>query len=113
MPEDALESKIKVMLVYEDNTELELELVISSVGIIHSSYIKNIKNVKSIACPICKEDLDLIIECNCKEGAKLHTIYLNKKRTYGSSLGICTNPECTKSMKFSAYKILASHIDNA
>ncbi|MBN1115104.1 MAG: hypothetical protein JXA66_07165 [Oligoflexia bacterium] len=67
----------------------------------------------SIKCPVCREELDSIAPCFCSEKGVQVAVYLDGKRSFNDSIGVCTNPECHNSLKKSAWQILAVSADNA
>jgi hypothetical protein len=69
------------------------------------------EHVKSFACPVCREELDSIASCNCGSDNRFQALYFNPKRSFSTCIGLCTNPKCDKSFKYSAWKILASFVD--
>lgn len=72
-------------------------------------YPKN--SLLTISCPVCKEELDNIAPCDCTKGSKFVAIYLNKKRSFSSCVGICNSWSCYRSFMGSAWRIISKLAD--
>ena len=65
----------------------------------------------TICCPVCEEELDNIAPCDCTKGSKFVAIYLNKKRSFTSCLGVCNSWGCYRSFMNSAWRIISRLAD--
>ncbi|MFH1223032.1 MAG: hypothetical protein V1647_01660 [Pseudomonadota bacterium] len=66
-----------------------------------------------ISCPVCKEELDNIAPCDCIKGSKFVAIYLNKKRSFSTCLGVCNSWSCYRSFMGSAWRIISRLADKS
>jgi hypothetical protein len=69
------------------------------------------KELLSLSCPVCEEELDNIAPCDCIKGSKFVAIYLNKKRSFSSCVGICNSWTCYRSFMNSAWRIISRLAD--
>lgn len=67
--------------------------------------------VLTLCCPVCEEELDNIAPCDCVKGSKFFAIYLNKKRSFSSCVGICSAWGCYRSFMNSAWRIISRLAD--
>ena len=69
------------------------------------------KELVALSCPVCEEELDNIAPCDCIRGSKFVAIYLNKKRSFSSCVGICSSWGCYRSFMSSAWRIISRLAD--
>ncbi|MEI6093164.1 MAG: hypothetical protein WCQ47_05715 [bacterium] len=67
----------------------------------------------TISCPTCEEELDNIAPCDCTKGSKFVAIYLNKKRSFTSCVGICNSWGCYRSFMNTAWRIISRLADKS
>lgn len=67
----------------------------------------------TVACPVCEEELDNIAPCDCTKGSKFMAIYLNKKRSFTSCVGICNSWGCYRSFMNTAWRIISRLADKS
>ena len=66
-----------------------------------------------VSCPICEEELDNISPCDCTKGSKFVAIYMNKKRSFSSCVGVCNSWGCYRSFMNSAWRIISRLADKS
>jgi len=69
--------------------------------------------ILTISCPTCEEELDNIAPCDCTKGSKFVAIYLNKKRSFSTCVGICNSWGCYRSFMNSAWRIISRLADKS
>ena len=69
------------------------------------------KELLTLACPVCEEELDNIAPCDCVRGSKFVAVYLNKKRSFSSCVGVCSSWGCYRSFMNSAWRIISRLAD--
>ncbi|MEI6080023.1 MAG: hypothetical protein WCQ53_05270 [bacterium] len=104
---------IKLLIIDEKNKKHDV--YISAVDADHTrkggDELKK-DQVVTVACPVCEEELDNIAPCDCTKGSKFVAIYLNKKRSFTSCVGICNSWGCYRSFMNSVWRIISRLADN-